>query len=210
MAKSEQWQHFFKPELRRRGEEDLASQEVSISTASDTQIEAYGKGAKVRFSSASITNEFFEVSCNCSQSAKGVFCRHIWSVLKLVEEKHPDFLANKKFIEKAETAKKANSEIFKARQENYKKLQYERHKQRAKALRKAKKKTAPQNFSEEVSAALTYFKENGFEFEAPFNGDDLKNAKKKLSRVFHPDRGGTNEETITLNRHFEVLLNHRI
>jgi hypothetical protein len=31
-------------------------------------------------------------------------------------------------------------------------------------------------------------------------------AKKKLSRVFHPDKGGTTEEMVELNRNCELVL----
>ena len=34
----------------------------------------------------------------------------------------------------------------------------------------------------------------------------LKTAKKQLSRVFHPDKGGSHEEMVTLNANFDVLM----
>jgi hypothetical protein len=36
--------------------------------------------------------------------------------------------------------------------------------------------------------------------------DILAEAKRKLSRIFHPDKGGTHEESVELNQNCEILL----
>lgn len=57
-----------------------------------------------------------------------------------------------------------------------------------------------------VEEARTYFVKNGFLLSGTINEEDLNQARKSLARVFHPDRGGTHEESLELNRYFEILV----
>ncbi|NJM09449.1 MAG: hypothetical protein HC883_00680 [Bdellovibrionaceae bacterium] len=86
----------------------------------------------------------------------------------------------------------------------------QRQKERAKEIRREKKQAerGPRFFyPEPVQEALVYFKDNGFPLDPPELAD-LVNAKKILSRVFHPDKGGSHEEAITLNQNYEILLEY--
>jgi hypothetical protein len=38
------------------------------------------------------------------------------------------------------------------------------------------------------------------------NGDSISRARKKLSRIFHPDTNGTHEEIVELNKNTDLLL----
>ena len=42
--------------------------------------------------------------------------------------------------------------------------------------------------------------------QAPWDEEALKNAKKKLSRVFHPDIGGSHQESVDLNVNYDILI----
>ena len=100
---SEALSPFFKPEVRKQGEDFIKKNLVVISVGSDTLIEGYVKGslsARVSFRAESIEDENFYVDCNCSSSSKGQFCKHIWAMLLLIENKHPDFLSSKSNIER--------------------------------------------------------------------------------------------------------------
>jgi hypothetical protein len=55
-----------------------------------------------------------------------------------------------------------------------------------------------------VQESLDYFSANGFPLD-DLNMTALLNARKLLSRVFHPDKGGTHDEILELNSHFNVL-----
>ena len=208
-------EHFFKPEVRNRGNDLFKQDLVALSHGSDTALQAYVRGStsvKVNFSATSIGSDTFFVDCNCSASAKGVFCKHIWATLLAAVKAHPDFFDSKKNIEKVVKEKPAESP-YKAKQAEYQKQQYEKQKMRAKEMKLAKKKAsgrgavAPQ-LPEEVEGAMVFFADNGFPIELPLDEEYLKNAKKKLSRIFHPDKGGTHEETVILNENFDVLIEY--
>ncbi|RZJ25563.1 MAG: hypothetical protein EOO48_13565 [Flavobacterium sp.] len=90
---------------------------------------------------------------------------------------------------------------------------YEKQKVRAKEQRreiKMKKKglTAVQQYPEDVTEALAFFNVNGFPMENDIDEEVLKNAKKELAWVFHPDKGGTHQESVTLNTHYDVLIRY--
>jgi hypothetical protein len=212
MSVEQTWGHFFKPEVRNRGNEELARDLVFIANASDTQIQGSVRAstpARVTLRASSIASPRFTADCTCSASAKGIFCKHIWAVLKATEKSHPDFLSSKTILEKADVVEKPVSP-HKVKQDAYKKMQSEKQKLRAKEQRREQKRklkgdSGPQ-LPEEVTEALAFFAVNGFEFTVPFEEDDLKNAKKTLARVFHPDKGGSHEEGVVLNSQYEVLL----
>lgn len=100
-------------------------------------------------------------------------------------------------------------ESAKSRAAEYRKEQYQKQKLRAKARKQsASELTLPKGrrlYPEEVEKALGYFSVNGFPMTEGPSEEILGEAKKKLSRVFHPDKGGTNGEIVELNRNCEVL-----
>lgn len=212
MSVESAWEHFFKPEVRKRGREDFAKGLAVMSIGGDTQIQGYVKAtplAKVSFNADDISSPTFTVDCSCSSAAKGALCKHIWAMLLVVEQKHPDFLDSKKSFEKV-TKFAATESPFKAKQDEYKKQQYQKQKARAKEQRLQKKNQdkapAASKYPEEVVQALVFFSSNGFPLEGSLNEESLKAAKKILARVFHPDKGGTHDESVVLNRNYEVLI----
>jgi hypothetical protein len=212
MSVETSWSHFFKPEVRSSGLKELRKESVVISTASDTQIQAYARGTssfKITLTSSSIDSDTFTAKCTCPTAKRGNFCKHIWAALLATETRHPDFFESKRSIEIAD-GEAAEPSPMKAKQDAYRKEQYQKQKTRAKEVRQQKKKdlspkSQPQ-LPTDVQQALGFFESNGFPMQAPVDEDGLRLAKKKLSRVFHPDLGGSHEETVILNRHFDVLL----
>jgi len=234
MTSESLWGHFFKPEVRKQGEDLLSPRSASdsafgamaLTQATDTQIEAFlrqSRPVRVTLLSESISSHVFTAACSCVSFTKGRFCKHLWAVLLLVQKSYPDFLAEKTEIEKSVQAnatkatavkaknpeQKASAEIFKVKQAEYRKSQYQIQKQKHKELSKKKKTAAkfvPQaSRPEQVCGACAYFADNGFALDESLDIDVLRNAKKRLSRVFHPDKGGTHEEILELNRNFEIL-----
>lgn len=190
---------------------------------------------RVNFIADSISSPSFEAQCSCSTGTKGGFCKHMWSLILGVEKKHPDFLSSKTTIEVNElgsvsrkqssnktlflkTKPKATPEAevraaeYKEKQSALKRQQYEKQKAWAKENRLEKKtkknrmiqaERAP--YPSEVEESLVFFTQNGFSMESLPSAAVLQLAKKHLSRVFHPDKGGSHEEAIVLNQHFEIL-----
>lgn len=113
------------------------------------------------------------------------------------------------------SSQSASAVAYKAKQDEYKKLQSEKQKlwsQKIRLEQKIKKKKSKNDgqdsqseYSNEVESALKFFSENGFVFESTHDDESLKKAKKILSQVFHPDKGGTHEEATILNKHYEAL-----
>lgn len=56
-----------------------------------------------------------------------------------------------------------------------------------------------------VEKARQYFQSNGYEMKQPLELNELIEARKHLSRVFHPDKGGSHEEILELNRNFQII-----
>ncbi len=219
MSVESAYEHFFKPEVRKQGREDLAEGLAVMSVAGDARIEGYVKASKphkVLFVAENIASSTFTVDCSCSSANKGSFCRHIWALLLLTEKKHPDFLDSKTNLEKGSLFAVVESP-FKAKQAEFKKLQYQKQKERAKAQRQEIKNKAKglsnktvkgTTFSQDVNAAFEFFSLNGFPLENSLDEESLKNAKKVLSRVFHPDKGGTHDESVLLNQHYQILIDY--
>jgi hypothetical protein len=219
------WEDFFKPETRRSGQTLYDKDAVFISNSSDTQVQAFVRTstpARVSFTSPSISAETFYVDCNCK---KDQLCKHIWACLIAVDEKCPDFLESKRSLERLEriapaagsaapsqakteaTAKaKERAQQFKEKQAEYRKLQYQLQKEKLKKTKLEKKHApAPPAYPPDVEKALRFFSENGFDFNKTLDEDELSNARKKLSRIFHPDKGGSHEEALLLNENYMVL-----
>lgn len=233
MSIDETFGNFFKPESKSSGRKLFSQDKVSIANGSDTSIEAFVRVApplKVRLSTEAIESEAFAASCTCPAGKKGRFCKHVWATLLCVEEKYPDFLSAKQVIEKPsaapesseplEAAEEEKARSFSEKQESYKaaakeraslyrKVQYQKQKLRKKQQKLNRQgREAPVEtsvFPPEVDAALSYFSLNGFPMPAGPEEEVLAEAKKKLSRVFHPDKGGSHAEIIELNRNVELL-----
>lgn len=210
------WGNFFKSDVRTSGSRLFAQQKVSISSGSDTGIHAYVKVAppsRVRLSSTDIDSESFTADCSCPAAKKGRLCKHVWATLLCVEQTHPDFLSSKQVIEKAEAAASGQDEFAaaaKLRAANYRREQYQRAKERAKQRKRGGRDPEPpgnlSTLPPQVEAACAYFADNGFPMVPGPSEEVVGEAKKKLSRVFHPDKGGSHAEIVELNRHSEVIM----
>lgn len=191
---------YFKTEDRARGEALLRS--VSLNGGSDSGVRAFVDKCKVTLMSEGIESESFTAACTCANGRKGRLCPHIWAVVLKLDGS--DFLSAKTEIQGAEpVARPVN-----ARQAEYRKQQAEKHKARLKEIRREKKKAeAPSvqiQYPPDVEDARGFFAANGFALE-PLDLEAALHAKKLLSRVFHPDKGGSHEEVIELNRHFSAI-----
>ena len=222
--------NFFKPEVKSSGFRLFREEKVSISSGSDTDIQAYVKGSppvKVRLSSAEIANDTFTADCSCPVAKKGRFCKHIWAALLSVERRYPDFLSAKRVIEKPAAdadAPPSSQEAYQAsaklRASQYRKEQYQKQKLRAKEAKKTRQsRELPREAIAEdtidiqvlppaVAVAFEYFSQNGFPLLQTPTEAALSEAKRKLSRVFHPDRGGSHEEIVELNGNCELVLRY--
>lgn len=204
---------FFKPEERKRGRDLVQKDLVHISSASDTDVRAFVKGStanKVSLSTVDVASRTFDADCSCTTSRKGLLCKHIWSVLLKLEDKGYDFLASKQDIQKVSRANATQVEAT-SRRKDFQKERYEKQKDRAKERRletKQAARTVAYVYPPDVEEARAYFAQNGFAQESPLSLEPLINAKKLLSRIFHPDKGGTHEETVTLNQNFDVISNY--
>ena len=116
-----------------------------------------------------------------------------------MEKKFTSFFKAEKPVDERKNS--AYHEAAKAKASAYRKEQYQKQKARLKETKIAPRET----YSDEVEAALAYFSVNGFLMPAGPDREILTEAKKKLSLVFHPDRGGTHEEATELNHHCTVL-----
>lgn len=212
-----QWENFFKPETRNSGLALVKKDKVSLAYTGDTEVQAFVKSTsvvKIIFKVESMASTTINVHCNCPQSSKGQFCKHIWATLLVINQKKPDFLESKKSLEKTAQIVGVKTEIQQLKKENYKlkqadyrKEQYQKQKQRLKDIKKSKNLNLEDNsYPPAIESALKYFLENGFALRESPNEESINTAKKKLSRVFHPDLGGSHSEILELNKQAEVLL----
>lgn len=214
--------NFFKPEVKSSGRKLFALDKISISNQSDTGVMAYARVTppfKVTLSSEGIESTSITADCNCPLAKKSRFCKHIWATLLCVDAQFPDFLSEKKEIEKQSAPEVGDQTLIatkahsaQARQAQYRKEQYQKQKAIAKEKKREQKGTAKNStksasriYAPEVELALAYFAQNGFPMLDGPDGEILAEAKKKLSRFFHPDRGGTHEESVELNQHATIL-----
>lgn len=216
-------QHFgnlFKPELKSSGRKLVADDKVRISNHSDILIEAYIRVSpplKVRLTADDVASTSITAECNCPVAQKSRFCKHIWATLVATENQHPDFLIAKISIEKnvisvdfSEAIPAATyAETAKVKASEYRKEQYQKLKNREKDRKRDRKglETALSSsaYTPEIEAALAYFALNGFPMPAGPSPEILSEAKRTLSRVFHPDKGGSHEESVELNQYCEIL-----
>lgn len=231
----ENWEHFFKPEVRSSGRSLFAQGKVSITQPSDTEIVAYVRTSpplKVILKSPSMSSNTIFADCNCPAGKKNMFCKHIWAGLLATEQKNPDFFDSKTEIEKQETSFKKTDKpstsaqpttqsldktkaweekqaAFKEKQNNYRKEQYQKQKQRLKEFKKNKKDLIPEaTFPRDVEKALSFFSQNGFELRETLTKELVGAAMKKLARIFHPDLGGSHDESLELNKHTNILMGY--
>ena len=219
----ENWVDFFKSEVRSAGQAFAAKGQVALMRPTDTELQAYVRASssfKVQLKSPSMDSPLLTATCTCPQSKKGQFCKHMWATIVVVEEKNPDFLISKtELLTAASDATSAqgpqlsqkqldSQAAYKAKQADYRKQQYQLQKERAQKFKKPKtsKLAPPMEFPSDVESALSYFEGNGFNLRDSLNAEDIGLARKKLARVFHPDRGGSHDEIVELNKNTEILL----
>lgn len=111
-----------------------------------------------------------------------------------------------KLDEKLEEKLKEKKEKLKAKQALYRRQQYQKQKQKLKKLKEARKKPTIQFvYPKEIESALLFFSGNGFQLAEDLTLLAVQNARVLLSRVFHPDRGGSHQEMLELNKNAELL-----
>lgn len=227
----ETWDSFFKPEVRNAGGKLVDKGIVQMARGSDTEIQCYIRSSpplKVSFSMESFDSSEIQASCSCPSFKKGQLCKHIWAALSTLNDSNPDFLQGKTDIAAKSTAAQATSSAKtespqqaeqkikreqyaasqKERQNAYRKEQYQKQKAKldAKKGKVSKKVSSTPDFPEDVQAALQYFSENGFELSEDLTSESISLARKQLSRIFHPDKGGSHSEITELNAYTETLL----
>lgn len=215
----------FASNTRSAGQRLYKEDRVSFSKPSAVEVISYVKpNYKVSLKLTSIQSPTLNAHCRCGPAQKGNLCKHIWAATLAVLEKSPDFFENVKEIlpqtskaPQQTEAQAQSSEVFKLKQENfklrqqiYRKEQYQKQKERAKEFKSKKKSYTNQanepSYPRAVQEALSYFSENGFTFDETLNEASILLARKKLSRIFHPDVGGSHSEILQLNSNSEVLL----
>lgn len=196
------WDSFFKPETRNRGQKLFDAQLVSTSAPSDTEVSGYVKGVRVQLRSAAVSSSMIHAQCSCSKN----MCQHVWAVLLNALKKHPDFFYQKTDFEMDSiiSPKSTFKKVLQDRQKTFRKAQYQKIKQKL----KDKKNVIIETYPEVVESALKYFSDNGFIFDNPKDVETIQTSKKKLARVFHPDRGGSHEEIVRLNQNAEILIRY--
>lgn len=222
----DQWKVYFKPEVCHSGQRLVEKGQVLLNRPSDTQVMCYVKGTtsyRVSLMSSDIADPRLCAKCTCSQAKKGLLCKHIWAVLVLIEDQYPEFLSDKveitldssaqavgqEFKQKASARSQEFKQKMKERQSEYRKRQSEWRKSTVKEHRSSCDNAKPNNdLPQDVEAALSYFMDNGFSLRDTFNLEALSVAKKKLARVFHPDRGGTHQEIVQLNENVDILVRY--
>ncbi len=205
---------FFGHQERSKGSEIARKDLVLISSASDTDVRALIKGSqacRVTLTADEVAAASFSCACTCPQSRKGDLCKHVWAVLLKLEEKEADFLDGKtEALAPVMAAASPSSEARLAQQTEFKSAQKLKLKERNKQIRqnkKAEKRGTSFQYPAPVQESLDYFVANGFTFDE-LDMPSLQNARKLLSRVFHPDKGGTHDEVLELNSHFETLADY--
>ncbi len=210
----------FKPEIRSSGAKLVAQEKVLLSHGSDLTVQAYIRSSpsyKVQLVAPSIDSDIIIAKCSCPIGKKAQFCKHVWATLLCAEVAAPDFITGKRSIEKAPS--EHNPEVnnraaaAKARAGEYRKVQYEKQKARVKEMKRSKSgrdaaAVEAKSFPPDVETALAYFTKNGFPMADGLSELELGEGKRKLSRVFHPDRGGTHEEITELNTQWEILIRY--
>lgn len=226
MTTGETFEDLFKPEVRRKGTELLKKSSIILSSMSDTKISCLVRGfspIRISFSTDSIASPMFSVNCSCPLSAKKQLCSHAWAALLLVETHYPDFFDSKTelIVNATETAPHSSEHdqtkhiFFKQqyveKQKIYRKQLLQKRKDQRLAEKQSQRTLGQAKRPENIQAALDFFVKNGFaelETEANLNLENLRAAKKLLSRVFHPDKGGSHNEMLLLNQNCDLLIEY--
>jgi len=201
------WEKFFKPEVRHSGQKYISKELISVSNPSQTEVIGYVRSSssfKVNLKTAAVGSPSFQAHCTCPAFKKGQLCKHVWAVLSVALNKFPDFFHGKNELDqpsKVPTQKSA----YQIKQNDYRKAQYQKMKEQKKSFKNKRQATGPQH-PIEVERAHQYFYQNGFSFQVSDTEEEVQSAKKKLSRLFHPDLGGSHEEIIELNKQSEILI----
>ncbi|MEQ1722610.1 MAG: SWIM zinc finger family protein [Pseudobdellovibrio sp.] len=213
---------FFNSSARSGGARYFKEGRVSFSKPSSNEISSYVKpNFRVSLKSESYDSKNIMADCNCPPSQKGQLCKHIYAVFLAVSEKSPDFFENKKEIQKSVGSTKATKPIsaeqeaskaaFKEKQNDYRKEQYQKQKERLKKIKNSKKNksydSAP-SFPADIQLVIDYFTKNGFPFDTSVDENAILFARKKLARIFHPDAGGSHDESTELNSNSDILLKY--
>lgn len=210
---------YFKAETQTAGIKLFKQEKVRIVTHSDIQVQCQIQAfssVKVLLKSEHIESSIIKASCTCKDGLKMKFCVHIWASLLFLEKINSDFLANKFSLELLEQISKqspakiqknqAANELVKEKARAFRKEQYQKQKMLKKSQKNSEDQSSQIIHPIDIQAALKYFESNGFPMIDGPSEDILTKAKKQLSRIFHPDKGGTHAETIELNQNYDLLL----
>ena len=206
---------YFKPEARSSGARMLAQEKVFLSGASDLAVRAVVRSSpptRVELSTLDMESKNIIAQCNCAKGKGSELCKHVWATILCAVDKYADFffwllsIAAKEEDVPAQAEPKpgpvnAYQEAAKGRAAEYRKSQRERQK----AWGKKSSPVKASKYPADVEASLAYFALNGFPMAEGISDEELGQAKRQLSRVFHSDRGGTHEEIVELNSHAETL-----
>jgi uncharacterized Zn finger protein len=210
---------FFKSETQTSGRRLVADEKVLLRSGGDTAIQAVIRmtpPVQVKLSSESVESHAFTAECGCSAFKKGQLCKHLWATLLCVAQKYPDFLSAKTEVHKSvaaidphaaareEALAAAKQRASERRKEHYRQQKARTQKSSGSKVRN-KMAALPSHYPPEVEAAIQYFAENGFPMAEGPSELILSEAKRKLSRVFHPDKGGSHEESVQLNRNCDLI-----
>jgi hypothetical protein len=197
---------------RRKGESAADERAVQLSSASDTFITAFvrtGSPGRVTLSASEVAGGAITAKCTCTKKAQ--LCRHVWAVLLKLEEQNHDFLLGKDSISLA--SEDDDATVYRSGSDTREKQIAYKEKQKALAKEYRKQRTEKQKeikkpaftYPSHIEEARRYFQANGYEMKQPFELAEIIEAKKQLSRVFHPDKGGSHDEILELNRNFQIL-----
>ena len=220
------FEKYFKPEIQSSGKKLFTEGKVNLSSKSDTTIDAFVRASpavKVNLMTKGINNILITGCCTCTAGKKNRFCKHLWAVLMTVEKDFSDYLEFKKEIvlnsnppEQKSLSQQIHIEknkLYKLTAQkkaaDYKKEQYQKQKNKLKELKSKNSSLniySPSYYDNDIILALKYFNDNGFDMPQGPDKDILIKAKKELSRIFHPDKGGSHAESVELNNNYELLL----
>lgn len=202
----------FKPQDRKNGEDLYRKGSVRTGSCSDTEVHSYLSSSgshRVRLSSDGLTSSVIYTDCSCSSGKKGRLCKHVWATILELDNQDADFLSEKTDVEPGSPQPESEAVIAaKARQLEYQKQMRERLKaQKKQKQKKSKNETETEKviYPREIEEAIQFFISNGIDITKNLDVESIGGARKKLARVFHPDKGGTHDEILRLNKYHELL-----